>query len=89
MKKLSAALLVILAILSLFVAYVYFTKTAGNLPHFYIGYLKGSTHKHTKHGIAFIGLAIIFLLGAWMVSGSKEEAAKPRVKPADTEKEDS
>ena len=72
MKKLLTALLVILAIVSAVVAVVYFTKTAGNLPHFYLGYLKGSTHKHIKHGVVFAVLAVVLLLGAWMVSGSKE-----------------
>jgi hypothetical protein len=69
MKKLLVTGLVILAILSAVVAVVYLTKTAGNLPHFYPGYLKGSAHKHLKHGVVFLGLAVIFLLGAWMSSG--------------------
>jgi ABC-type transporter Mla subunit MlaD len=75
MKKLLVVGLVILAILSAIVAAVYFTKTAGNLPHFYPGYLQGSVHKHTKHGVAFVGLAIVFLLGAWMVSGQSNDAS--------------
>lgn len=74
MKKLLAVVLVILAILSAIVAVVYFTKTAGNLPHFYLGYTKGSTHKHLKHGVVFAVLAVIFLLGAWMVSGHSNDS---------------
>jgi hypothetical protein len=79
MKKLLVSGLVILAILSAIVAVVYFTKTAGNLPHFYPGYLQGSAHKHVKHGIVFAGLAIVFLLGAWMASGRSNDssAGKP------------
>jgi hypothetical protein len=74
MKKLLVAVLIILAILSGVVAVVYFTKTAGNLPHFYLGYAKGSTHKHLKHGVVFAGLAIVLLLGAWMASGHSNDA---------------
>ena len=73
MKKLAVLVLVLLAILSDLVAIVYFTKTAGNLPHFYPGYAKDSAHKHLKHGVVFIVLALVFLLGAWMVSGNKSE----------------
>ncbi|HEX4774379.1 MAG TPA: hypothetical protein VH234_02590 [Candidatus Saccharimonadales bacterium] len=77
MRKFYAALLVLLAIISAVVAVIYFTHTAGNLPHFFLGYTKDSAHKHTKHGLAFISLAVVLLLGAWMVSGQKEEP--PRV----------
>lgn len=75
MKKLLVIVLVILAILSGIVAVVYFTKTAGNLPHFYPGYLKDSSHKHFKHGVAFAGLAVVLLLGAWMASGHSNDAS--------------
>jgi hypothetical protein len=75
MKKLLVIVLVILAILSVVVAVVYFTKTAGNLPHFYPGYAKGSAHKHLKHGVVFTGLAVVLLLGAWMASGNKAETS--------------
>jgi hypothetical protein len=82
MKKFWSTLLILLAIVSIVVAVVYLTKTAGALPHFYPGYLKGSTHKHTKHAIAFIGLAVVFLLGAWMVSGSgSKDSSRPGPKP--------
>jgi amino acid permease len=69
MKKLQVGVLVLLAILSVAVAIVYFSKTAGSLPHFFPGYAHGSAHKHVKHGLAFIGLTVVFLLGAWMLGG--------------------
>jgi hypothetical protein len=75
MKKLPVTVLVILAILSALVAYVYFSKTAGTLPHFYLGYTQGSSHKHVKHGIVFAGLAVAFLLGAWIMSGQSAHEA--------------
>jgi hypothetical protein len=73
MKKLVAFILVLLAILSAIVAIFYFTKTAGNLPHFFLGYSKNATYKHNTHGIAFSVLAIVLLIGAWMVSGRSED----------------
>lgn len=83
MKKLLVAGLVVLAILSAIVAVVYFTKTAGNLPHFYLGYAKGSTHKHLKHGVVFTGLAVVLLLGAWMVSGHSSDTSADKHTKAD------
>jgi len=77
MKKLYSTILVILAILSAIIGIMYFTKTSGNLPHFFLGYTKGSAHKHAKHGVAFIGLAVVFLLGTWMISGQKEIETPP------------
>jgi predicted permease len=82
MKKLGVIGLIILGIVSGIVAVVYMTQTAGNLPHFYPGYLAGSSHMHYKHGFAFIGLAVLFFLGAWMLSGQKEKT------PKKSEKED-
>ncbi len=72
MKKLAAVILVFLAVVLIVIGIVYFTKTAGNLPHFLPGYLKDSTHMHIKHAIAFIGVAVVCLLGAWMLSGSSD-----------------
>jgi hypothetical protein len=68
-KKLPATIFIVLGIASLIVSFMYFTKTAGSLPHFFLGYSKGSTHKHIKHAFAFIVLALVLFLGAWMVSG--------------------
>lgn len=81
MKKLLIVVLVILAILSGIVAVVYFTKTAGSLPHFYLGYAKGSTHKHLKHGVVFAVLAVLLLLGAWMVSGQSSDTPHKTEQP--------
>ncbi len=81
MKKLSVAALVLLALVLGVVAFMYFSKTAGNLPQFLPGYSQGSDHTHVKHGIVFAGLAVVTLLGAWMLSGQAEDpvAAKKHV----------
>jgi hypothetical protein len=83
MKKVYAALLILLAIVATAMGLLYFMKTAGNLPHFFPGYTASSTLKHTKHGLAFIALAIILVLGAWMVSGPKETSKPTTTGPTD------
>ena len=61
-----------LAVVFVMVAVVYFTKTAADLPSFFPGHDAHSTTHHTKHGIAMIGLAVLSLIGAWMLSGPQE-----------------
>jgi hypothetical protein len=72
MKKTYMLILALLAIISFVVAIIYFTNTAGNLPHFFLGYSAGSSHKHTKHAIAFTALGIVLLVAAWMMGGPKK-----------------
>jgi hypothetical protein len=59
------AVCLLAAVVFVLIAVVYFTKTAGGLPSFFPGHQAGSTHHHTKHGIAMIGLALLALIGAW------------------------
>lgn len=63
----TAACLVV-AVACVVVAIVYFTKTADALPSFFPGHTTGSTRHHIKHGIAFIGLAVLALIGAWFTT---------------------
>ena len=63
----TAACLVV-AVACVIVAVVYFSKTADALPSFFPGHQTGSTHHHTKHGIAFVVLAILALIGAWFTT---------------------
>jgi hypothetical protein len=66
-RPLTAAL-VVLAVALVVVAFVYFTTTAGKLPSIFPGHQAGSAHKHTKHGIAVLGLAVLALIGAWFTT---------------------
>jgi hypothetical protein len=66
-----SALLVVLAVLLIVVGAIYFADTAGKLPSFFPGHQAGSAHKHTKHGIAAIVVAVLALAGAWMAAGKK------------------
>lgn len=57
------------------VAVVYFTTTADNLPSFFPGHTNGSGRHHIKHGIAFIGLAVLAMIGAWFTTAPPKPAS--------------
>lgn len=59
----------VLALVFATLAVVYFATTANNLPSLMPGHQAGSTRHHTKHGIAMLGLAVLSVLGVWMLSG--------------------
>ena len=61
-------LLVLLAIVFAILGFLYFTKTAANLPSFLPGHVAHSAHKHVKHGMVAITLAVAALIGAWITT---------------------
>lgn len=63
----------VLAAVFVALAVVYFTTSANNLPSVMPGHQAGVTRHHTKHGIAMLGLAVVSLVGAWMLSGRSDE----------------
>jgi hypothetical protein len=67
---------IVLGILLLVVAAVYFVDSAGALPSFFPGHSAGSSHHHTKHGIAALLVALGCFAFAWFQSGP--------TRPADT-----
>jgi hypothetical protein len=70
-----------LAIICVVIAIVYFSRTATALPSFFPGHVSAgdadATKHHTKHGIAFLGLAAVALGGAWMTTSPTTEANGP------------
>lgn len=62
------ALCLAIAAVCVAIAIVYFTKTAAALPTFFPGHSTGSGRHHIKHGIAFIGLAALAVVGAWFTT---------------------
>jgi hypothetical protein len=64
---------VVLAVVFVVLAGVYFFRTAADLPSFFPGHDPHSTKHHVKHGIAMLGLAAVAVLGAWMLSGPSKE----------------
>ena len=51
----------LLAIICVIAAVMYFVMPAGQLPTFMPGYLAGSDHIHTTHGIAAVVAAVVLL----------------------------
>ena len=60
---------VIIGLLLLAIAVVYFVDTASALPSFFPGHEAGSAHHHTKHGIAAACLGVACLIFAWFQTG--------------------
>lgn len=81
-KKFLTAILAILGIIFIALAVYYAVTPAGSLQHFLPGYQSGSTHKHLKHALAALILAIGCGLLIWFTTGKKEASA-----PVDTPKQ--
>jgi divalent metal cation (Fe/Co/Zn/Cd) transporter len=60
---------VVVGIVLIVVAIVYFVEPAKSLPGFMPGHQAGSTHHHVKHGIAALLLGIGALVLAWFRTG--------------------
>jgi 1,4-dihydroxy-2-naphthoate octaprenyltransferase len=77
-RKLLATLAVILGIVLIAIAVVYWVEPAKSLPGFFPGQEAGSNHHHVKHGIAAFLLGIACLVFAWFNTGGE----RPRQTPA-------
>jgi hypothetical protein len=60
---------VILGVVLLVVAAIYFAEPAKSLPSFFPGQKDGSSHHHVKHGIAALVVALGCFAFAWFQSG--------------------
>jgi divalent metal cation (Fe/Co/Zn/Cd) transporter len=60
---------VIVGIVLLVVAVLYFVEPAKSLPSFFPGHDSGSTHHHTKHGIVALVVALGAFAFAWFQTG--------------------
>ncbi len=67
---------VILGVIFLVIAIVYWTTDAGSLPSFFPGHESGSTHIHFKHGLAAGVVSLGCFVFAWFQTG------KDRPKPS-------
>jgi NADH:ubiquinone oxidoreductase subunit 5 (subunit L)/multisubunit Na+/H+ antiporter MnhA subunit len=69
---------VILGVLLLVVAVVYFAEPAHSLPSFFPGHVSATdaeaNHHHTKHGIAALIVALACFAFAWFASGPNSSA---------------
>ncbi len=66
---------VVLGVLLIAIAIVYFVDTASALPSFFPGHQAGSTTHHTKHGIAALVLGLGCFVFAWFQSGPARTTA--------------
>ena len=66
---------VVLGILLIVVAIVYFVSPAHSLPSFFPGHVSATgtepNHHHTKHGIAALVVALALFAFAWFQTGPK------------------
>ncbi len=72
--RLVAAVAVIVGIVLIVIAAVYFAEPAKSLPSFFPGHQAGSAHHHVKHGIASLCVGLAFFVLAWFRSGPKRSA---------------
>jgi hypothetical protein len=63
-------LAVIVGLLLIAVAIVYWAEPAKSLPSFFPGHESGSDHHHVKHGIAAFLVGLACLAYAWFQTGS-------------------
>jgi hypothetical protein len=61
---------IILGLLFLVLAIVYFAVPAGSLPGFLPGFEAGSTRVHVKHGLASFVVAVVLFVIAWYAGRS-------------------
>jgi hypothetical protein len=69
--RLLATIAVILGIVLIAIAVVYWAEPAKSLPSFFPGHTAGSSHHHTKHGIAAFLLGLACLAFAWFQTGPR------------------
>ncbi len=73
---------VILGIVLIVVAVIYFVEPQHSLPSFFPGHSSASdpeaNHHHTKHGIAALIVALACFAFAWFQTGPKTSSAAPQ-----------
>ncbi len=69
---------IVVGLVLIAVAVIYFVNTAHALPSFFPGHVsatsKEAAHHHTKHGIAALVVGLGFLVLAWFQTGPRREA---------------
>ncbi len=73
-KQLTMGAAILVGVLLLAVAVIYFITPAANLPGFIPGHEVGVTTPHTKHGILTLALAICAFVAARFFGSSAAEA---------------
>jgi UDP-N-acetylmuramyl pentapeptide phosphotransferase/UDP-N-acetylglucosamine-1-phosphate transferase len=68
-KRLLTGAAIVVGVLLIVVAIVYWAEPAKSLPSFFPGHESGSNHHHVKHGIAAFLVGVACLVFAWFNSG--------------------
>jgi UDP-N-acetylmuramyl pentapeptide phosphotransferase/UDP-N-acetylglucosamine-1-phosphate transferase len=71
-RRTLAGLAVVVGIALIAVAIVYWAEPAKSLPSFFPGHQAGSSHHHTKHGIAAFLVGLACFAFAWFNTGPKK-----------------
>jgi hypothetical protein len=71
-----ALVAVVLGLLLIAIAIVYWVEPAKSLPSFFPGHESGSSHHHVKHGIAAFLLGLAALVYAWFQTGTRSGDAR-------------
>jgi 1,4-dihydroxy-2-naphthoate octaprenyltransferase len=68
-RRLLAILAIVVGLVLIAIAIVYWAEPASSLPSFFPGHQAGSSHHHTKHGIAAFLVGLACLVFAWFNTG--------------------
>jgi len=74
-RRLLALAAIVLGIVLIAIAAVYWAEPAKSLPSFFPGHQAGSAHHHVKHGIASFLVGLACLVFAWFNTGQKQTSA--------------
>jgi len=74
MKRALSIVAVVLGIVFLGLAFVYWTTPASGLPSFFPGYNPALAAPHFKHGLASFIVAVLLFIYAWFATGKKKSS---------------
>ena len=74
-RKWLVALAVVLGVVLVVIAAIYWAEPAHSLPSFFPGHEAGSSHHHVKHGIAALLVGLACFVFAWFNTGPKKTIA--------------
>jgi hypothetical protein len=75
--RLLVALAILVGLILIVIAVIYWAEPAKSLPGFFPGHQAGSGHHHAKHGIAAFLVGLACFAFAWFRSGPKRTTPAP------------
>jgi 1,4-dihydroxy-2-naphthoate octaprenyltransferase len=70
-RRLLAIIAIVVGVVLIAIAIVYWAEPAKSLPSFFPGHQAGSGHHHVKHGIASFLVGLACLVFAWFNTGGE------------------